>query len=171
MPGLAGAPDVARAIGAAIGECDIGFTATTTGLDVVVRSKAKSIREQALITLGSRFQVARLSLNGEMLFQTQVPRVTMGPSEVDLPIGSFLQATAEAETVLGDYVLEAVGGARSVADLFCGIGPFALRLAQKAGVYAADADRAGIAALDKAARHTRGLKAITGSGATSSAIP
>lgn len=161
VPALAGAPDIARAIGAAIGECDIGFTATTTGLDVVVRSKAKSIREQALMTLGSSLQVARLSLNGEMLFQTQVPRVTMGPSEVDLPIGSFLQATAEAETVLGDYVLEAVGGARSVADLFCGIGPFALRLARKAGVYAADADRAGIAALDKAARHTRGLKAIT----------
>lgn len=161
VPGLGAAPAIARAIGAAIGECDIGFTASVTGIDVVVRSKAKAIREQALITLGGKFQVARLALNGEMLFQTQAPRIAMGPAQVDLPIGSFLQATEAAELVLGDYAVAAVGPAKTVADLFCGIGPFALRLAQKAVVHAADADKPGIAALDKAARHTRGLKAIT----------
>ena len=68
---------------------------------------------------------------------------------------------AEAEDVLASYVLASVGKAKSVADLFCGIGPFALRLAEHAPVYAADSDRAGVAALDRAVRHTKGLKAVT----------
>ncbi|UYN98878.1 MAG: class I SAM-dependent RNA methyltransferase [Devosia sp.] len=161
VPALGRAPDLARAIGAAIGPCDIGFTATMTGMDVTVRSSQRRVKEAGLIPLGNRFGVARLAYNGEMLFQAQAPMVKMGPAQVELPIGSFLQATAEAETVLGDYVLTAVGKARKVADLFCGIGPFALRLAANATVLAADSDRAGIAALDKAARHARGLKAIT----------
>jgi len=97
-----------------------------------------------------------------MILLRQQPTISMGRSEVELPIGSFLQATAEAEAVLADYVIGAVGKAKSVADLFCGIGPFALRLAETAPVYAADSDRGGLAAIDKAARHTKGLKAITG---------
>src|SRR5690606_15357684 len=40
-------------------------------------------------------------------------------------------------------------------------GPFALRLAEQAKVAAFDSDRAAVAALEKAARHTRGLKQIT----------
>eukprot|EP01036_Dinobryon_divergens_P007636 gene7636-10187_t len=45
--------------------------------------------------------------------------------------------------------------------MFCGLGPFTLRLAETARVYAADADRAGIAALQLAVRNTRGLKPVT----------
>ena len=48
---------------------------------------------------------------------------------------------------------------RAVADLFCGVGPFALRLAERARVMAADADAAAIAALRQAAK-TPGLKPI-----------
>ena len=44
-------------------------------------------------------------------------------------------------------VVEAVGNAKSVGDLFCGLGPFALRLAESARVTAFDSDRAAIAAL------------------------
>ncbi len=162
VPALHRAPDIARALGAAIGECDISLTATNTGIDVGIRKAAKGIRAEELVPLANRLGLARLALEGEMIFLRQQPTITMGRSEVDLPIGSFLQATAEAESLLADYVVAAVGKAKSVADLFCGIGPFALRLAENAPVYAADSDRAGIAALDKAARHTRGLKAVTG---------
>jgi 23S rRNA (uracil1939-C5)-methyltransferase len=76
-----------------------------------------------------------------------------------LPPGAFLQATAEGEAVLTQLVLEHVGKARNVADLFCGVGPFALRLAERARVAAADADAAAIAALREAAK-TPGLKPI-----------
>jgi len=47
-----------------------------------------------------------------------------------------------------------------VADLFAGVGPFALRLAERARVVAADADEPAMAALRDAAK-TPGLKPIT----------
>jgi 23S rRNA (uracil1939-C5)-methyltransferase len=162
VPGLKRAPDIARALGAAVGECDISFTATNAGIDARISKAPKSVRAEKLVPLANDLGLARLALEREMILLRQQPTVTMGRSEVDLPIGSFLQATAEAENVLADYVLAAVDKAKSVADLFCGIGPFALRLAERAPVYAADSDRAGIAALDKAVRHTKGLKAVTG---------
>ncbi len=43
------------------------------------------------------------------------------------------------------------GKAKSVADLFCGIGPFALRLAETCRVTAIDSDQAAIDALARAA--------------------
>jgi 23S rRNA (uracil1939-C5)-methyltransferase len=161
VPGLKRAPDIARALGASIGECDISFTATNAGIDVGISKAPKGVRAEKLVPLANDLGLARMALEREMILLRQQPTVTMGRSEVDLPIGSFLQATAEAENVLAQYVLAAVGKAKSVADLFCGIGPFALRLAERAPVYAADSDRAGIAALDKAVRHTKGLKAVT----------
>ncbi|HHY51025.1 MAG TPA: RNA methyltransferase, partial [Alphaproteobacteria bacterium] len=91
----------------------------------------------------------------------QRQRVAMGRAIVAIPAGSFLQATAAAEATLAGLVLDAVGKARSVADLFSGVGPFALRLAETARVAAFDADRAAIAALATAVRHTQGLKPVT----------
>lgn len=161
VPGLARAPDVARALGAAIGECDVSFTASNEGLDVSIRKAPKGVRAEKLVPLANALGLARLALDGEMVLLRQQPSVTMGRAEVALPIGSFLQATAEAEAVLAAYVVEAVGKAKSVADLFCGVGPFALRLAENAQVYAADSDRPAVEALGKAARHAKGLKAIT----------
>jgi 23S rRNA (uracil1939-C5)-methyltransferase len=79
---------------------------------------------------------------------------------VHLPPRAFLQATAEAEETLGRLVLEGIGKAKSVADLFCGAGPFALRLARQAKVYAADETKEAIAALDRSARGTQGLEPI-----------
>jgi 23S rRNA (uracil1939-C5)-methyltransferase len=96
-----------------------------------------------------------------MILQAQAPIIAMGRAQVELPIGSFLQATEAAETILSDYVLNAVGKAKSVADLFCGIGPFALRLAEQRPIAAFDSDKAGILALDKARRFTKGLREIT----------
>ena len=162
VPALARAPYIARALGAAIGDCDLAFTATNAGIDVGIRKAPKHVRVDRLVPLANRLGLARLALDREMVLLRQQPSITMGRAEVELPIGSFLQATAEAEQVLADYVVAAVGKAKTVADLFCGIGPFALRLAEKANVYAADSDKAGIMAMEKAVRYTRGLKTITG---------
>lgn len=161
VPALGRAPDMARAIGAEIGECDVSFTASDAGIDVGIKSKRKGLRAEQLVALAAQLPLARLALNGEMAFQRQVPNIAMGRAQVDLPIGSFLQATAAAEAALADYVIGAVGKSKAVADLFCGLGPFALRLAETAPVYAADSDRPAILALDKGARHAKGLKTIT----------
>lgn len=161
VPALKPASDIARAIGAMIGPCDISFTATDTGLDLSVKSTVKGLKGDRLMPLGNRFALARLAFNNEMLFLSQMPRITMGKAAVELPIGSFLQATATAEQVLADYVTNAVGKAKNVADLFCGVGPFALRLAEKSTVMAIDSDKPAVQALEKGFRHAKGLKAIT----------
>ena len=161
VPGLAKAPDIARAVMQALGEADVAFTATLTGLDVAVRTEKKQARADRLMPLVGRFKLARLALNGEMVLQAQPPVIEMGRARVELPIGSFLQATAAAEGILSDYVVEAAGKAKAMADLFCGIGPFALRLAETRPVHAFDSDKAGILALDKARRFTKGIREVT----------
>ena len=89
------------------------------------------------------------------------PRLEIGKASVALPPGGFLQATALGEETLAQLVIEALGKSKSVADLFCGIGPFAFRNAERARVEAYDNDRAAVAALNAAAKVTSGLKPIT----------
>ncbi|HTO60989.1 MAG TPA: methyltransferase, partial [Bradyrhizobium sp.] len=57
-------------------------------------------------------------------------------------------------------VAEHSGRAKHIADLFCGVGPFALRLAQRARVAAFDSEANAVAALQKAAAATSGLKPV-----------
>ncbi|MBI4922158.1 MAG: class I SAM-dependent RNA methyltransferase [Devosia nanyangense] len=154
------APALGRPIAATIGDCDIAFTATDTGLDVAVHSDRK-FKPEKLTLPAQRSQLARLSLNGEVVLEARAPAITMGRATVELPISSFLQATAMAEATLANLVLEGIGRAKSVADLFCGLGPFTLRIAEQARVFAADADKAAITALQNAVRHTQGLKPVT----------
>jgi 23S rRNA (uracil1939-C5)-methyltransferase len=85
----------------------------------------------------------------------------MGKAQVVPPPASFLQATDAGEKTLGALVCEAITGARRVADLFCGIGPFALRLARTCAVAAFDSNAPAIAALKAATSRTQGLKPIT----------
>ena len=85
---------------------------------------------------------------------------TIGKAQVTLPPGSFLQATAAGEEALAALVGEHAGRAKRIADLFCGIGPFALRLAEQARVAAFDSDEGAVAALRKPPRATPGLKPV-----------
>ncbi|WMT87234.1 TRAM domain-containing protein [Pelagibacterium sp. 26DY04] len=159
VPALAQAPRIARDFASAVGPCDVAFTASDMGLDVAVRAKGTKANPK-LTDLARAFDLARLSLNGEPLIIHRQPTVTMGRAQVPLPVGSFLQATEAAEAALAELVVKAVAGARQVADLFCGVGPFALRLAERAAVLAADSDSPAVAALDAAKRKAKGLKPI-----------
>jgi 23S rRNA (uracil1939-C5)-methyltransferase len=159
VPALAPAPDIARAIEAVTGDGDVSLTATLTGIDLDVKPKRR-VRPELLAPLFGPLGLARLSLDGETLLLARAPVLRIGTALVELPTQGFLQATEAAETLLAGLVTEALGGTRAIADLFCGIGPFALRLAETARVFAADSDRAAITALDKGARNTRGLKPV-----------
>ena len=114
----------------------------------------------ALAQVAERHRLARLTRHGETVAQRAAPTITMGTARVPLPPGAFLQATAAGEAALAGLVLEHCGAARTVADLFAGVGPFALRLAENARVTAADNDADAIAALQRAAATTQGLKPI-----------
>lgn len=163
VPALADATGIARAIGAAAGDCDVWITAAGNGLDVSVKAERKQaeISLPRLVAAAQLHRLLRLSLNGEVLVASQQPYVAIGPASVPLPPASFLQATQAGEEALAALVIGGVGKAKSIADLFCGVGPFALRLAARARVAAIDNDKAAIAALAQAARTTQGLKPVT----------
>ena len=80
----------------------------------------------------------RVTLGGEIVYGARQPMVRIGTAAVALPAGAFLQAVPQAERVMADFAVAAVDGASRVADLYCGVGSFALRLAEQAGVWAAD---------------------------------
>lgn len=154
------APRIARALWPLAGDCDASFTATDTGLDLSIKS-ARKLRPEALAGFAGTHRLARMTFNGEPVYMQRPPSVRMGKSQVEIPPASFLQATAAAEETLARLLLEALGPAKAVADLFCGVGPFALRIAERARTYAADSDKPATEALRKAANHTQGLKPLT----------
>ncbi|PZF77258.1 RNA methyltransferase [Aestuariivirga litoralis] len=162
-PTLNGAFDIARSLGTRLGDCDVAVTATLTGLDVSVKAERDVLaREHGnLAGFVNALRLARLSVNGEVIATAVPPRLEIGKATVALPPGGFLQATAAGEETLARLVLEALGKAKSVADLFCGIGPFALRIAERARVEAYDNDKPAIAALNAAIRASSGLKPMT----------
>lgn len=153
------APRIARALQPLAGDADVSFTATDTGLDLSVKSERK-LRPVQLAEFARTHKLARLTFNGDPVFMARPPAVRMGKALVEIPPASFLQATEAAEATLARLVVEGVGKARAVADLFSGVGPFALRLAEQSRVFAADSDRPAIAALQKAVNHVQGLKPV-----------
>ena len=141
---------------------DIQVTATDAGIDMDVRGSGtlNAARMGMLARLAATHKLARLTRHGELIAQRATPSVPVGRAQVALPPGSFLQATVAGEQALARLVQDHVGNAKIVADLFCGLGPFALRLAERARVMAFDADAGATAALKQAANMTSGLKPI-----------
>jgi 23S rRNA (uracil1939-C5)-methyltransferase len=161
------APRLARALAQQLARSrkplDIQITATTGGFDVDLRGHGP-LREKdrlQLIGLAADLDLARLSLHGEALVERRPPAIPMGRAMVVPPPGSFLQATRAGEEILAGLVAEACRGAKRVGDLFAGSGPFSLRLAEFAEVHAVEGEKGAIAALDKAARASPGLRRVT----------
>ncbi|HSV25019.1 MAG TPA: RNA methyltransferase [Xanthobacteraceae bacterium] len=165
-PGLTGLIDAAWAIAETLKPTakplDIQATATDDGIDVDVRGSGPLTAPLmlALARVAETHRLARITRHGELVAQRITPRVRVGRATVALPPGAFLQATALGEETLAQLVLRHIADAKSVADLFAGVGPFALRLAERARVLAVDSDAGAIDALRRASAATRGLKPI-----------
>jgi 23S rRNA (uracil1939-C5)-methyltransferase len=146
-----------------VGEAaELHVTETETGFDCAFRWRAQltpTLRAELSVAL-SGLGIARLTMGREIVFETARPSVTVGGVKVSLPSNPFLQSTAEGEAALQARVLEAVGKAKTVADLFAGCGTFALPLAHKARVHAVEQDSVALAALAAAAR-APGLRPLT----------
>ena len=153
---------IAEALKPAAKPLDIQVTATDSGLDVDVRGSAPLTAPltTALARVAAARDLARLTRHGELIAQQRVPTLRIGKPTVQLPPAAFLQATEEGEAVLAQLVLEHCTGAASIADLFAGVGPFALRLGERSRVLAVDDDEPALAALKRAAVITSGLKPV-----------
>lgn len=136
----------------------IALTLSDAGVDVLLANvSAEGLAAiEALTNFADKHDLARLSVEGpggiDTLVERWQPVLNMGGVAVPLPVAPFLQATREGEAALVAAVLESVGGAARVADLFCGLGTFALPLSQKAAVLAVDAAGPAVMALGATAR-------------------
>jgi 23S rRNA (uracil1939-C5)-methyltransferase len=134
---------------------------TTAGIDLALdRGAAHAADLAALARVAEAGGLARLSLAGEPVVTLAEPAVLVAGVSVVPPPGAFLQASADAEAAMTALVCEHLQAARKAADLFSGIGTFALALARRASVRAAEADAAALDALRAAARRASGLKPV-----------
>ena len=115
----------------------------------------------AKVLRAATLNLLRVSADDHMLLEFEAPMVAFGRAQVRVPPFAFLQPTAEGEAILQECVLGGVGRARSIADLYAGVGTFALRLAETVRVQAFDEDETALAALQGAARTTEKLKPVT----------
>ncbi|MGD0642816.1 MAG: methyltransferase [Roseiarcus sp.] len=165
-PAMAGAIAAARALAADLRgfnkPLDIQATATLGGLDFDLRGSGPldAPSRRKLIETANRLDLARVSNHGEVVVERRSPQVAFGRALATPPSGGFLQATEAGERALAEGAQAALKGARRVADLFCGAGAFALRLAEDHEVFAADSDAAAIAALKRAAAEAQGLRPL-----------
>ncbi|NNG05205.1 MAG: class I SAM-dependent RNA methyltransferase [Inquilinus sp.] len=111
---------------------------------------------ERLAALAETAALARLSVRTgdgepEPVAARRPATLILGGVPVAVPPGSFLQASAEGGAALTRLVRDGVGTAARVADLFCGVGTFALPLAGRAKVFAVDSARPALAALAAAA--------------------
>jgi 23S rRNA (uracil1939-C5)-methyltransferase len=136
----------------------VRLTLADQGADVLLEKVAAEGLEaaEALTEFAGAHRLARLAIvdgyGPQTRWEPEPVTATLGGVAVPLPHGAFLQATAEGEQALVAAVREAVGEARVVADLFSGLGTFALALDGK--VFAAEGARDASMALNSASKST-----------------
>ncbi len=141
---------------------DFHVTETLTGFDLGVRSPQKLTPQMSADLAGAvaGLGIVRLNFNNALVLESAAPQVEESGVRVHLPPYSFLQSTVEGEAALQERVRKIVGKAKLVADLFSGVGTFALPLAAKAKVHAVEQDAPALAALAEGAK-APGLKPVT----------
>ncbi len=166
VPELVKATEIARDIARCLLDTDrtlnIQLTLCDTGLDCHVVGK-RELDLHTRINLSdcaNSYDLARLSVGNDVILERRAPILTFGPGKVLLPLRSFLQATFAGEEILSNIVLDWVSGSKQIADLYCGLGPFSLRMAAYSSVTSFDNDALSILALRTAAKKIQGQKPV-----------
>jgi 23S rRNA (uracil1939-C5)-methyltransferase len=138
---------------------DIRMTMTDQGVDLLIAGvEAEGLAAvESLTDFAMAHKLARLSLDEgygpTARWEPDPVTVTFDGIAAPLPEGAFLQATADGEGALLAAVLEAVGGAATVADLFAGLGTFSF--ATKSAVHAVEGARDLILSLQSSANRAK----------------
>ncbi|MDB5695627.1 MAG: class SAM-dependent methyltransferase [Sphingomonas bacterium] len=134
---------------------DVHLTLSAQGPDLLITGLTADglAAAEAITAFAQAHKLARVSLDDglgpETRWEPQPVTIALSGTPVPLPPAAFLQATAEGEAALVAAVREATGGAATIADLFAGLGTFALALPGR--VYAAEGARDVVLALKAAA--------------------
>jgi 23S rRNA (uracil1939-C5)-methyltransferase len=141
------------------GSGGVRMTLADQGPDVLLEKVSVDSLQatEALARFAQTHGIARLSIDdgygAQTRWEPEPVTITLGGVPVPLPHGGFLQATAEGEQALVAAVRDAVGPARIVADLFAGLGTFALALEGR--VLAVEGERDAVLALKSAANRAQ----------------
>jgi len=159
-------PDLRVMLGALLtrkGEARVTVLDSGNGLDVCIEGVRKVSDPDHLMQMAElceRLDLARLTIEGEVLATRRSPVLKFGGVYAVPSPGAFVQATAEAEEVLVSHVLAACEGAPRVADLFSGSGTFALPLALQSEVLAVEMEEDALGTIENAVRQAQGLKPV-----------
>ncbi|MBO9504908.1 class I SAM-dependent RNA methyltransferase [Qipengyuania flava] len=145
---------------------DIELALGDQGIDCTLKGiEAEGLAAtEAMLKFARDNNLARLSLDRgfgpETVWEPQPLTITLGNIPVPFPHGSFLQPTADGESVLVGDAQRYLAGASTVADLFSGLGTFAFALAGPRKVLAVEAARDAHMAC-KAGANARGIPVLT----------
>ena len=145
-------------------EARVTVTMTAAGLDVAINDLEKTLTlplRSELAKHATEMKIARFSIDGDPVYAALTPFLTFGTIEVPIPPGAFIQAVGAAETEMARLVVDGIGKAKKVADLFSGVGAFTFPIAARAKVLAVDSDKAAVAALAEGVRKGTGIKPVT----------
>ena len=162
IAGLPIAAELGMLGGSRKGTLAVTLTRSLGGLDIAVRG-GKDLDGPLRMSLGRLCEdhgLARIAWEDEVITRS-APAQPFGAARVVPPPGAFLQATDHGEAALRDAVIEAVGPATCIVDLFAGSGTFSLPLAQGAEVHAVEGEAEMLTALDHGWRHATGLRKVT----------
>lgn len=113
---------------------------------------------EALLDFARDNALARLTVDDgfgpEAVWEPEPATITLGGVPVGFPAGAFLQATEDGEAALVAAAQEWLAGVTPIADLFSGLGTFALALAGPEKVLAAEAARDAHLACQQASRRS-----------------
>ncbi|WP_294189494.1 class I SAM-dependent RNA methyltransferase [uncultured Sphingomonas sp.] len=140
---------------------DLHLILADQGVDVLITGVTPSglAHADAIADFAQAHGIARIAfddgLGPETHWEPAAVTITLGGTPVPLPPAAFLQATREGEAALVAAVREAIGSPRITADLFAGLGTFALSLSGR--VYAAEGGRDAILSLKAGADRAQRL--------------
>lgn len=105
--------------------------------------------------------IKRLAFNGEVLVEIEPTVLTFGDTLIQVPSGSFVQASKRAELEMVELVTKHLKPCKKIVDLFSGSGTFTFPLAQKSAVHAVETSGPALNSIDRGFRSRQGLKPIS----------
>lgn len=110
--------------------------------------------------------IIQLSLEGDLLVQTETPYIELGAAKADLPDGAFLQACSAAEDEMRAFISSHLARLDKkhphVLDLFCGLGTFAFGASEFGTVDGYDSVAVQIDAMNRAASRVQLSERVVG---------
>jgi len=138
-------------------DLNIEMTLVDQGVDLTIKNYMPEGLEafEALSKFAKDNDLARLSVDSgygpETQWEPEPVTITFDGVAVAFPHGAFLQPTPDGQDALVAKMLTFVSDAKLIADLFAGLGTFALNCAGNRKIYAAEASRDAIGALQAVA--------------------